>query len=254
MQNRPSLLVETHSLKAARTRAWANYDIMRHAIDTILLDPEGLRRAVREADREMAARAGNRSAPRRFIWPAKSATRAARWCITRSKPRRTRAKSPARTSPATPAEPDDLDTRIHDQIDTTVEAQMPLGYLIPAAWKQVADLLALHGVEMERTAKPLEQEFETYRFTGTKFAAGAMEGHVSRELRAAPGQGEDLHSRRLLLGADEAAPRAPDPRPCWSRRRPIRWPVGPAEFRLRGGGGAGPEAWANISPSPSPAA
>ena len=36
---------------------------MRHSIDTILLDPEGLRRAVREADREMAARAGNRSAP-----------------------------------------------------------------------------------------------------------------------------------------------------------------------------------------------
>ena len=39
LQNRPSLLVETHSLKAARTRAWANYDIMRNAIDTILLDP-----------------------------------------------------------------------------------------------------------------------------------------------------------------------------------------------------------------------
>ena len=49
------------SLKAAKTRAWAHYDIMRHAIETILLDPEGLRRAVREADREMAARAGNRS-------------------------------------------------------------------------------------------------------------------------------------------------------------------------------------------------
>ena len=32
VQNRPSLLVETHSLKAAKTRAWAHYDIMRHAI------------------------------------------------------------------------------------------------------------------------------------------------------------------------------------------------------------------------------
>ena len=60
VQNRPSLLVETHSLKAAKTRAWAHYDIMRHTIETILLDPEGLRRAVREADRQMAARAGDR--------------------------------------------------------------------------------------------------------------------------------------------------------------------------------------------------
>ena len=41
MLNRPSLLVETHSLKTAKTRAWAHYDIMRHAIETILLDPEG---------------------------------------------------------------------------------------------------------------------------------------------------------------------------------------------------------------------
>ena len=30
VQNRPCLLVETHSLKTGKTRAWANYDIMRH--------------------------------------------------------------------------------------------------------------------------------------------------------------------------------------------------------------------------------
>ena len=57
VQNRPSLLVETHSLKNAKTRAWAHYDIMRHAIETILRDPEALRKAVREADREIASRA-----------------------------------------------------------------------------------------------------------------------------------------------------------------------------------------------------
>ena len=46
-----------------KTRAWAHYDINRHAIEVILQDPEGLRKAVREADRAMAARAGDRSAP-----------------------------------------------------------------------------------------------------------------------------------------------------------------------------------------------
>src|SRR5581483_4430327 len=62
VQNRPSLLVESHSLKTAKTRAWAHYDIMRHAIETILLDPEALRQAVREADRRMMGHAGNKSA------------------------------------------------------------------------------------------------------------------------------------------------------------------------------------------------
>src|SRR5580658_7827549 len=42
VQNRPSLLVETHSLKAAKTRAWANYDIMRHTFDIITADAESL--------------------------------------------------------------------------------------------------------------------------------------------------------------------------------------------------------------------
>ena len=50
VQDRPSLLVESHSLKAAKTRAWAHYDIMQHAVETILLDPEALAgKVVREA-------------------------------------------------------------------------------------------------------------------------------------------------------------------------------------------------------------
>jgi hypothetical protein len=61
---------------------------------------------------------------------------------------------------------------IRHEIDTTLEAQMPLGYLILSEWKDVADLPALHGVEMERTAKPLTQEFETYRFSGMTAAGG----------------------------------------------------------------------------------
>jgi len=76
------------------------------------------------------------------------------------------------------AEPDDIQTVIHDQIDTTLEAQMPLGYLIPSAWKGIADILSLHGVEMERTAKPLTQEFETYRFSNIMWATSPNEGHI----------------------------------------------------------------------------
>src|SRR5260221_14220611 len=59
VQNRPSLLVETHSLKAAKSRAWANYDIIRHSIETILLDPDELRSAVRETDRARSTRPGD---------------------------------------------------------------------------------------------------------------------------------------------------------------------------------------------------
>src|SRR6185369_7363380 len=136
VQNRPSLLVETHSLKTAKTRAWANYDIMRHSIDTILLDPEGLRRAVREADREIASRAGDRSAaPVYLAGKVSDKGRPLVYRALKSGPFRSEITG-ANVTRYT-GEPDNLETVIHDQIETTSEAHMPLGYLIPAAWKEV---------------------------------------------------------------------------------------------------------------------
>src|SRR5579872_1315734 len=130
VQNRPSLLVESHSLKGAKTRAWAHYDIMRHAIDTILLDPEALRRAVREADQQMMARAGDRSAaPVYLAGKVSDKSRPLVYHSLKNGPFKSEITG-ANVNRFFP-ENDDIATVIHDQIDTTAEAQMPLGYLIP---------------------------------------------------------------------------------------------------------------------------
>jgi hypothetical protein len=177
VQNRPSLLVETHSLKTAKTRAWANYDIMRHSIDTILLDPEALRQAVRDSDKEMMARAGDPSAaPVYLAGKVSNKSRPLTYHALKIGPYKSEVTG-AMVTRYLP-EKDDLDTVIHDQIDTTTEARMPLGYLIPSAWKELADVLALQGIEMERTPKTLKQEFETYRFSNIKFNPTSFEGRV----------------------------------------------------------------------------
>jgi hypothetical protein len=223
-QNRPSLLVETHSLKAAKTRAWANYDIMRHSIDTILLDSAGLRKAVRDADANMMARAGDRGAAPVYLAGKVSAD---------GRPLVYHAlKNAPFTSEITGAkvnrytgEKDDLDTVIHDRIDTTAEAQMPLGYIIPAAWKDMADALALHGVEIQKISKPLEQEFETYRFSNVKYAATSFEGRVMvnfdarlvKERVAIPAQSYwvSLKQRRARLIFSMLEPAGPDSLAKW---------------------------------------
>ena len=183
VQDRPCLLVETHSLKAAKTRAWANYDIMRHSIDIVVEDPEGLRKAVREADREMMSRAGDRSAPPVYLaGKVSDKSRPVVYHALKNGPYQSEVTGAMVNRYL--AEKDDIETRIHDQIDTTVEVQMPLGYLIPSAWKELADELALHGVEMERTPKAMEQEFETYRFSGVKFGTAPFEGRVMVDFEA----------------------------------------------------------------------
>jgi len=224
VQDRPSLLVETHSLKTAKTRAWANYDIMRHSIDTILLDPEALKGAVRDADKAMMARAGDHSAPPVYLAGKVSAE---------SRPLIYHAlKNAPFTSEITGSkvtrytgEKDDLDTVIHEKIDTTIEAQMPLGYLIPAAWKDLADTLALHGVEMQKTTKPLEQEFETYRFSNTKYSTTSFEGRVMlnfdvrlvKEHMKIPAQSYwvPLKQRRARLIFSMLEPEGPDSLAKW---------------------------------------
>jgi hypothetical protein len=223
-QNRPSLLVETHSLKAAKTRAWANYDIMRHSIDIIAADPQALRRAVREADRELASRAGVRTAsPVYLAGKVSDKSRPLVYHALKSGQFQSEVTGAAVTRYL--GEPDDLDTRIHDQIDTTVEARMPLGYLLPAAWMDLAGLLALHGIEMERTAKPIEQEFETYRFTGTKFAGAPFEGRVMVDFEVKPVREKvafpagsywiPMRQRRARLILSMLEPQAPDSLARW---------------------------------------
>lgn len=240
VQNRPSLLVESHSLKTAKTRAWAHYDIMRHTVETILLDPEALRRDVREADRQMMARAGDRNAaPVYLAGKASDKSRPLVYHSLKNGPFKSEITG-AMVNRFLP-EPDDINTVIHDQIDTTAEAKMPLGYLIPIAWKELADTLALHGVEIERTAKPIEQEFETYRFSNTKYAATSFEGRVMLDFDAklvtekvkipAESFWVPMKQRRARLILAMLEPQAPDSLAKWGFLDPV--------FEGGGRGGAG---------------
>jgi hypothetical protein len=233
-------LVETHSLKTAKTRAWAHYDINRHAIETILQDPEGLRKAVREADRAMSAHAGDRNAAPVYL--AGRVSEKSHPLVYHS------LKNGPFKSEVTGgqvnrflAEKDDLNTVIHDQIETTTEAKMPLGYMIPSAWTSVIDLLKLHGVEMERIAKPLDGEFETYRFANIKFAQASSEGHVAVSFDAKPVNEHialpagswwvPLTQRRARLIFSMLEPQAPDSL--------ARWGLMNSVFETGFGGGVG---------------
>ena len=242
VQNRPSLLVESHSLKAAKTRAWAHYDIMRHTIETILLDPEGLRKAVREADRQMAARAGDRKAePVYLAGKVSEKSHPLVYHALKIGPFKSEVTGGSVTRYL--AEKDDLNTVIHDQIDTVTAAQMPLGYLVPSAWTNVIELLKLHGVEMEKTGKALDQEFETYRFSNIKFAGSSNEGHVAVNFDArsvkekifipAGSYWVPLKQRRARLVLAMLEPQAPDSLAYWGLMNSV------FEGGFGGGGGGG---------------
>ena len=239
--NRPCLLVETHSLKDARTRAWSDYDIMFHSIDIVTEDPQALRKAVRAADAKYAAMAGDRSAPPIYL-AGKTSESSHPILYHGLKSAPYESEITGTMVPHYTAEKDDFETLIHDGIDTTAEAQEPLGFLIPVEWKEIADELALHGVQMERTTKPLDQEFDTWRFTDVKYAPAAFEGglmtdftlHPVHEQIAVPAGSYwvPMHQQRARLIMAMLHPAAPDAL--------IRWGFAASIFQTMGRVGARP--------------
>lgn len=175
--NRPCLLVETHSLKNPKTRAWANYDIMVHSIDIVTENPEALRDAIREADARYAAQAGDRNAPPIYLAGKNSA---AGHPIIYHSLKTSTFRSEITGTPVIryTAEKDDFQTIEHDGIDTAAEAQEPLGFIVPLQWKEIADELKLHGVQLETIPKDLDQEFETWRFSDVKYVNSGEAGQM----------------------------------------------------------------------------
>jgi len=102
-------------------------------------------------------------------------------------------------------------------------------------------LLKLHGVEMERTTKRLDQEFETCRFANIQFDARSQEGHVAVSFDARPVKEKvmvpagswwiPLKQRRARLILAMLEPQAPDSL--------ARWGLMNSVFETGFGGGVG---------------
>jgi hypothetical protein len=239
--NRPCLLVETHSLKNMKTRAWSDYDIMASSIDIVTEDPQALRKAVRAADAKYAAMAGDRSAPPIYLaGKTSAASHPLEYHSLKSAPYLS--EITGTMVPSYTAEKDDFTTVTHDGVDTVAEAQEPLGFLIPIEWKEIADELKLHGVEMELTPKPLDQEFDTWRFTDVKYAPAASEGGLMTDYTVHPVHEKveipagsywvPMHQQRARLIMALLHPAAPDAL--------IRWGFAGSIFQASGRIGARP--------------
>ena len=179
-QHRAALLVETHSLKSFRVRAWAHYDIMRHTISLIAADPTALKQATRQADGEVASL---RPGARMFL-EGTPAGPGEDYVLKQLAITRYDGRAAGAPIPRYEAQPADRPTKLVRELKPKVEIDAPLGYLIPRSATTLLDVLRAHGVRLEPVAREVTGQFETYRFDRVTFTPAPFEGRFQPNFTA----------------------------------------------------------------------
>jgi hypothetical protein len=217
VQNRPSLLVETHMLKDYRTRVEATYALLREALALLERDHARLRRLTAAADSAVATpEFRSRPFPLAFDGPPDSTTEefmGKEYTVT--------------TSDLTDGPwirygdaPQTWHLKRYLNTHPTVTATLPAAYVVPPEWGLVVSRLALHGVAIRRLDRDARLPVRLYRLKDPKWQEQPYEGHhpltcgadTLQRLRRFPAGSFviDMNQRTARLIAHALEPLGPD--------------------------------------------
>lgn len=149
---------------------------MKRSIEAIVRDPQSLRRAVREADRAVAALAGT-STP--VYLDGKIGDEGVPFTFRGL--RAVQTPSDLAGGPITVYRKDtqDIAMKLFEKSVMTVGATVPQGYVVPVEWQDLIERLDLHGVKTERLPKDLEIEGDSFVFWSVRFPSQPFEGRFA---------------------------------------------------------------------------
>jgi murein tripeptide amidase MpaA len=203
VRNRPGLLIETHMLKPYRPRVLSTYALLRAALEEVNRDPQSLLDAVRQAD-EQTVSAG-RSFNQAQTYPLQLEL------TEKSRPFQLKAvESHTELSDVSGAvrvvfgtKPLDLVVPLYTESKVAAAVAPPLNYIVPVQWKSVTDVLAAHGLHLQRLATATTLEVESYRFSDVKWANSPFEGRVMPTYKTNP-----VRERRMFPAGSVVVPMA----------------------------------------------
>jgi murein tripeptide amidase MpaA len=174
-----TILVENHSLKPYDQRVLGMYVFLEHTLRTIARDATALRDATQS---ERARRA--KTIP--LAWSVPTGVEPEQIEVLGIESRKT--LSPISGGVRTEWLGKPVTTRAPLRTATQVTASItrPAAYWVPPQWRDVIELLDVHGIRYERITAPREVDLTMYRFTDPKFGTQQFEGHVRVTADATP--------------------------------------------------------------------
>src|SRR5215213_3630847 len=178
VRNRPGVTIETHMLKDYRSRVRGTYDLLRFTLEEVNRNTEKLLSAVREAD-ELTVKAGQSYDPARRYPLQIEMTDKPRPLLFKGVESRTEMSGVSgQMRVVFGTKPLDVTLPFYDEGRVAAAVAPPLYYVVPPQWKEAIQVIAAHGLRLQRLTAPATLEVESYRFTDVKLAAAPFEGRV----------------------------------------------------------------------------
>ncbi|KXK02231.1 MAG: putative carboxypeptidase [Acidobacteria bacterium OLB17] len=184
LRNRVGLLIETHVYKPYRSRVRGTYDTLRYFIEEIGRSKDSLFAVDTMSDMQTIQR-GRSYDPKREFPLTLSVT---------DKPTEMKFKGveySVRDSDISGGKmlvygstPKEYTIRKFDEGRVETSVAPPLAYIIPPQYKDVIEVLKLHGLRLQTIKKPLTIEVESYHLTEPKWATSSFENRIT--LRTKP--------------------------------------------------------------------
>lgn len=172
----PTVLVENHSLKPYRQRVLGMYVLLESTLRVLARESASLRAAV-AADQPTPGRAVPMAfAPDRTVGSLDF--QGVAYTVEESKVTGGR-------KVVWSGKPNTLRLPVH-RFAPSAHVTSPKAYWVPAAWTDVIERLAAHGLRMERVDAPREVGVTLHSLSDAKLAATPFEGHVAVSFLATP--------------------------------------------------------------------
>jgi hypothetical protein len=186
LRNRIGLLIETHSWKPYRSRVRGTYDVLRYTIEEIAATRSSLFDVNKKADAETVERGKSYDPSRRFPLVLDVADRSTPIAFKGLEYKIEDSAISGGKMIVYGTKPLNITIPRFDEGRVVTSVAPPLYYIVPPEWKDVINVLKMHGIKFETIKKPLTIEVESYRLTQPKWATASFENRVTLTCKQTP--------------------------------------------------------------------
>ncbi|HKS27720.1 MAG TPA: M14 family metallopeptidase [Pyrinomonadaceae bacterium] len=178
LRNSPGLTIETHMLKDYRTRVRGTYDLLMYTLEELNKNTDTLLRAVRSSEEEAVGLGRSYDPSRQIPLAVELTEKSVPFLLKGFEAQVDVSDVSGNKRVVFGTKPVEYTAPFYDQTRVTKSAAPPLYYVVPPQWKDVIEILAAHGLRLQRLQAPAEIEVESYRFSEVKWAPWPFEGRL----------------------------------------------------------------------------